>query len=385
VTPPHQRGGMMGIYALPVMGAPILGPTLGGYLVEYVDWRWVFYMNLPPGILAIVLGALLLRETPTRPGLRFDLLGFVLAATCTGSALLGATEATELGWSDAGVVAKLAISAVTLPLFIWWELRVREPLMNLRLFAIPAFSLGALVNFVATAAMFGALFLLPVFLQDVRGLGALESGLLLLPQALAMAVTLVLGGRLYDLLGPRPLVVPGLLLLGLATWMLSGLDVNTSDDEIRAILFLRGAAIGMTMMPAITAWLASVPARETQAASALNNVLRQVFGAFSTAIFATILDDRITFHYASLATFVTPSSPGVIGVLARAPQLALEHGLSLAQAKALLIGRIAAEVDLAASVRAFDDCFLIAAITCVLGAIPSWFIRRPSSGAAPRA
>src|SRR5581483_10475781 len=120
VAPPHERGRLMGIYALPVMVAPIAGPTLGGYLVEYVDWRWVFYLNVPFGALGVLMGLLLLHETPTRRDVPFDIPGFLLAATCFSAALLGATDAPDYGWGDARVIWKLALSALALPLFIVW-------------------------------------------------------------------------------------------------------------------------------------------------------------------------------------------------------------------------------------------------------------------------
>ncbi len=381
VTPPNQRGKVMGLYALPVMVAPILGPTLGGYLVEYVDWRWVFYLNVPAGALGLLLGLLLLRESPTTRGTPFDLVGFIVGAVCFGSALLGATDAPDKGWDDTGVVLKLALAAVTLPIFIGWELRTSHPLLNLRLFAIPAFALGALVNLVATAALFGAIFLLPLFLQNLRGLGAMETGLLLFPQALAMAVSVSLGGRLYDRVGARPLIVAGLLVLGLATWLLSGLDLTTPDSTIRQVLLLRGAAIGLVMMPAMTTWLAAAPASQTSAASSIQNVCRQLFGAFSTAGFSTLLQSRITFHYATLAMFVTPDSPAVLRALGQAQQLALSRGMPLEQARQLVLAQLTGYVQLAASVRGFDDCFIAAAAACLVGVLPALLLRRPAAAA----
>src|SRR4029078_13140509 len=137
---------------------PILGPTLGGYLTEYVSWRWVFYLNVPAGALALLLGSALLRETPRRVGLRFDLHGFVLAALSTAPVLLAFEDAPSKGFGDVGVIVKFLVAVVSLPVFVWWELRAREPLLNLRLFAISAFSMGAFVNFVTSTALFGAIF-----------------------------------------------------------------------------------------------------------------------------------------------------------------------------------------------------------------------------------
>jgi EmrB/QacA subfamily drug resistance transporter len=384
VTPPEQRGAVLGVYTLPVMVGPVLGPTLGGYLVEYVDWRWVFFLNLPVGILVVLLGLLLLRETPISRGIPFDRLGFVLAAVFSGAALLALADAEREGWTDPGIVLKFLLAAVALPLFIWWQLRARHPLLNLRLFAIPAFALGAVVNFVASAALFGALFLLPVFLQNLRGMGAMETGLLLLPQAVASGISVPLSGRLYDRLGPRPLILTGLPILALATWWLARLDITTPDSTIRLILLLRGASMGMVMMPAITAWMAAAPPSQMPAASALSNVMRQLFGAFATAIFASVLNARIGYHTATLSMVVQPDLPGVARALGLGQQVALAHGLSLAEAKVLVVAQLAGHVRLAAAVRGFDDCFLVAAVVCLAGVVPALFVRgAPRGGARP--
>jgi EmrB/QacA subfamily drug resistance transporter len=381
VTPPEQRGTVMSKYAMPVMLGPLLGPSLGGFLVEYVDWRWVFYLNVPPGALGLALASMLLRETPTVRGVRFDALGFVLAACCSAGALLGLSDVPDKGWGDPLVIGELVLAAVTLPVFVWWQLRNPQPLLNLRLFAIPAFSVGAAVNFVTAAALFGGIFLLPLFLQNVRGLGAMETGLLLFPQSLASFVSIQMSGRLYDRIGPRPLVLSGLCLLALATWLLSRLDVETPDTYIRLVLVLRGVAMGLTMMPSMTAWLAAAPVQQAPAATALNNVLRQLFGAFGTAMYATLLQQRINFHYATLAMFVTPDAPAVAALLAEAQRLALAQGLSLAQAKAMMLAQLAGQVRRAAAVQGFDDAFLIGAVACIIGLLPAVFMRK---GAARR-
>jgi EmrB/QacA subfamily drug resistance transporter len=385
VTPPDRRGSVMAVYALPVMVAPILGPTVGGYLTEFVSWRWVFYLNVPAGALALLLGTALLRETPTRRGLSFDFPGFVLAALCTAPALLAFEDAPSKGFSDPAVMFKLGLSIVSLPIFVWWELRAREPLLNLRLFKIPAFAMGAIVNFVTSTALFGAIFLLPVFLQNLRGLGAMETGLLLFPQALASAVSVIVGGKLYDKVGARPLVVFGFILLGFATWLLSSIDVTTPDSTIRWILILRGLSMGFAMMPAMTAWMAAAPPQESQSASAIQNVLRQVYGAFGTAIFATLLQSRIKFHATTLSMFVTPDMPAVARLLGQTQQFALSHGLSDVQGHAIAISQLYGQVQRSAAVRSFDDCFLLAALACFIGIVPALFLkaaRIPARGAA---
>jgi EmrB/QacA subfamily drug resistance transporter len=376
VTPPEERGTVMSKYAMPVMLGPLLGPTLGGFLVEYVDWRWVFLLNLPPGLIGLAVGSMLLRETPTVRGVRFDLFGFVLAASCSAGALLGLSDVPEKGWDDPTVVALLTLAAVTLPIFVWWQLTTKHPLLNLRLFAIPAFSVGAVVNFVTAAALFGGIFLLPLFLQNVRGLGAMETGMLLLPQSIASFIAIQASGRLYDRVGPRPLVLLGLVLLAIATGLFSKLDVDTPNVIIQSVLVVRGVAMGLTMMPSMTAWLAAAPVSQAPSATALNNVLRQLFAAFGTAMYATLLQQRIGFHYETMAMALLPDAPAVMALLAQLQHYALSHGLSLAQAKALMIGQLVAQVRRAAAVQGFNDAFLLGSIACVVGLIPAFFLKK---------
>src|SRR3954464_6202644 len=247
VAPPSQRGTMMGIFGLPLLIAPMVGPTLGGYLVEYVDWRPIFTLNVPVGVLAAVAAMFILRETPKREGTRFDWAGFLLSATSFSTAMLAMEQAPRDGWDSPYVMILLLISATTFPCWIVVELSQEQPLLDLTILRHRTYAVAMMVNFVATTAMFSSMFLLPIFLQNVRGLGAMEAGMLLLPQALAAALMMQISGRLLDRFGPKLVVLPGLMLLAFATWRFSGLDLNTSDFSIRVTLFMRGLAMGMVM------------------------------------------------------------------------------------------------------------------------------------------
>jgi DHA2 family multidrug resistance protein len=385
VAPPEQRGKLLGVYGLTLTLGPVLGPTLGGYLTEFVHWSWVFSVNLPIGVIGVLLGMVLLRETPKQRGLSFDAVGFGLVALCTSTALLAATNAPKIdyfGWTDPRVLRLLAVSAITLPLFIWWELRTPRPILDLRLFAVFGYSLNAVVNTALTFALYGALFLLPVFLQDpnLRNLGAWPAGLLLFWQGLGLAPMTVIGGRLYDRVGPRLLIIAGLAAIALANWELTRLDVGTPDTTLQWILVLRGAGIGLAFITSITAWLGSVPAERTASASTLANALRNVVGAYSTAIINFVLQRRTEFHYAGLAMFVRLDVPGVAQALQQAQQAALAQGQSLAQAQASIVAQLASLTQVAAMIQAYDDCFYILLIVSVLAMIPALFIRKGAGG-----
>jgi EmrB/QacA subfamily drug resistance transporter len=370
VAPPSQRGTMMGIFGLPLLIAPMVGPTLGGYLVEYVDWRPIFTLNVPVGVLAAIAAWFILRETPTREGTRFDWAGFILSATSFSTAMLA------LEWDAPHVMILLLIAATTFPCWIVVELAQEQPLLDLTILRHRTYAVAMMVNFVATTAMFSSMFLLPLFLQNVRGLGAMEAGLLLLPQALAAAIMMQISGRLLDRFGPKLVVIPGLLILAFATWRLSGLDLNTSDTTIRTTLFIRGLAMGMVMMPVTATSMDAIPRHLIPRATALQNVLRQLFAAFGTGMFATILTFREQLHQSSLLQDVTPMNVAAVRILTATQTTMLERGLSEAAAYASGLNVLMTRVTQTAKVQSFDDCFFIATMIALAGLLPALLLKR---------
>jgi len=378
-VPLEKRGLVSGVFGLPLLFAPVFGPTLGGYIVEYINWRFIFTLNLPIGALGLFLGWILLRETERVPDLGFDLRGFFLAGSGFGATFYGLSQAPDWGWGAEQTVALLAGGGVLLALWIVVELTESQPLVELRVFKNGTYALATSINFIVTLGMFSSMLLLPLFLQNFRGLGAMETGLLMFPQALASGLVMPISGQLFDKIGPRPLIVSGLLLLAYATWKLSGLDLATSDAAIREILIMRGIAMGLITMPAMTVAMNTLPPGLIARGSSLTNVLRQLFGAFGTAIFVTLLQTRQTYHQAMLSQAVTPDLPGVRQTLAGVQQYLVAHGATLAQAKAAGVMALYQQMAMRAAILSFEDCFIIAAAICLFGIAPAVFLR--SSGA----
>ena len=377
VVPMDKRGTVMGVFGLPMLLGPVLGPTLGGYLVEYVDWRFIFTLNIPIGALGLLLGTTLLRETETRSDLRLDLRGFIFSAVGFSALLYALSEAPTDGWGAPYIVALLTMGSLSLLAWLWTELSVENPLVELRVFRSATYSLATFVNFILTMGMFSSMFLLPLFLQNFRGLGAMESGILLLPQALASTVTMPLSGKLFDKIGPRPVVITGLLLMAYSTWELSFIDLSTSNGDLTRILIERGFAMGLTMMPVMTVAMNSVPPSLIARSSSLTNVLRQVFASFGTAIFATLLQTRQTFHQAVLSQTVTPDRLGVQATILQVQQALVQHGLNAVQAKGVAVLALYREVVTNAAVMSFQDCFFIAAAVCLAATLPALLLRNP--------
>jgi DHA2 family multidrug resistance protein len=375
---PSERNAVMGIYGLPIIFAPVLGPTIGGYLVEYVDWRAIFTLNVPIGIVGIVLGLLFLRESELNPGLRFDVRGFFLSAIAFSALLLALSDANTDGWTSPTILIRFGIGIVSLIAWILVELTDPEPLLELRLFKDRVFTMAMIVSFILVLGLFGGQLLVPLFLQSFRGLGAAETGMITMFQALPMLVMMPLIGRNMDRIGMRRVLFVGLPLVAITTWLFASLDLTTSDNALRLLLALRGAAMGLVMMPAFTAAMNAAPMHLMSRASSLTNVSRQIFGSFGTAIFVYILSSRTDYHTAMLRQTVTPENLPLQQMLANTQQMLVAHGASLAQAQAAAMAMLGRFLGLSAATMAFDDVFRVAAVITLFALIPAAFLGTPT-------
>lgn len=293
--PPEDRGKAMGVFGIALVAAPALGPILGGWLVDLGHWRWIFYINVPIALLGTLLGSLWLPASAGSRTARFDPLGLLFSSIGFGSLLYAASQASSLGWTAPEVVRFFLIGAAALLVFALVELFVvKEPLLDLRLFGSGAFLISTLTGWVSVLALFGAEFLMPLYLQVLRGRTALEAGVLLLPLALASAVATPISGRLFDRIGARPLAVVGFGLLAINTWQFSHLTPETPISTIQWLLALRGLALGLTVQITMLVSLSVVPLSRTARASSLVNATRQVVQSLGVALLATILASAIS-------------------------------------------------------------------------------------------
>ncbi|MEK7215299.1 MAG: DHA2 family efflux MFS transporter permease subunit [Chloroflexota bacterium] len=369
IVTPLERPRFMAMLGLPALVGPLLGPTIGGYLVEYASWRAMFTINLPIGLAGLTLAWLLLKEVAPRRGARLDLPGFLLSAIAFPSLMLGFTLGSSDGWTALETEICLVVGASCLIGWIVVELVQREPMLDLRLFVHPTFRVSVILTFVMMLSLFGTQFLLPLFLQTVQGLGPLESGLILVPQGIASFASLTLSGRLYNRVGPRVLVIGGLAVMAVATWQLGHLGVGTSHAFISFLAMLRGFAIGCCFMPNQTAAFNTVPREKIARAPALYNGLQRLFSSFSTAFLATILNSRTIFHYNVIATAMTPDRPAVQELAARVRMaLALNGPPSRADQARVTAAMVRLSVRQSAAVMAFNDAFLTLTGACAVAA-----------------
>jgi DHA2 family multidrug resistance protein len=379
---PEERGTALGIYGIPLMLAPAFGPTLGGYLVQFVEWRFIFYINVPIGILAVLTASRVLHEAATRRDQKLDLWGIALVGLGSAALLLGIDNGPSDGWNSPAVILEIVLGVVALVAFVVVELSIEQPLLQLRLLKSATFSMALGITLIVQIGLFGATFLLPLFLQNLRGLGAMETGLLLIPQAITVAVIMPISGQLFDRFGPRVLLVPGMALLAYATYRFHTLSLETSNGEIIVDLMIRGVGMGMAMMPATTAAMNAVPRPLLPRATALTNAMQRIAGSFGTAIMATILTVRQTYQFAETAQTVTPTNPMVQSVLGEIHGWAALQHFSAATTSQLGFLMLYQEVSMTAAVKSFDDTFLVAAAICVPAALIALFITNPAKKAA---
>jgi EmrB/QacA subfamily drug resistance transporter len=289
IVPRDRLGAAMGLYGLGVVFAPAVGPTLGGYLVEYISWRLIFFINVPVGILGAIAAALVLPMFPRRSWRRFDVLGFLTIAGGLFALLLAVTKGEDWGWSSYRVLSLLSFSVLSLALFVVIELEVDDPLLDVRVFRYRAFSQSVALFSMLVVVMFGALYYIPQFLQVAQGWGALDSGLTLLPQALVMAVLMPTVGRIYDRFGPRWPVFIGMIIVALGSYLLHTITIDTTRTHVMWLLAVQAVGIGLSMMPIMTGGIAVIPLSLSNTASAYNNVVRNVAGALGVAMFTAIL------------------------------------------------------------------------------------------------
>ena len=293
--PPKEQGTALGFFGIAIVVAPALGPLLGGWLVDLNLWRLIFFINVPIGIVGVFLGSRFLLDYRTGTKPLFDPLGLLTAIVGFGAVLYAATVAETNGWTGPLTLTLFAVGAAALIVHAIIELRfAKDPLMNLRIFSNRTFLNAALVGYVATLALFGAEFLMPLYLQAFRGRTALEAGLILLAVAATSAFTTPLAGRLFDKIGPRMIMVTGFILLCINTWQLAQLQAATPISYIVFLLALRGLAIGLTLQTSYVTAMSSVPLDLLPRGSSLLNSTRFVVQAVSVAALATVLVSFVT-------------------------------------------------------------------------------------------
>jgi len=302
VTRPDERGRIMAVLGVPMMLGPILGPLLGGWLVQDFTWRLIFYINVPIGIVAVIAQTIVLHhgrdETVSQNPL--DVFGLVLVVPAVVGIVYGLSQPDTYGWGSWQTLLPLIGGCVLLIGFVLFELRQRYPLLDIKVFKDWAFAAAMGVMVLVAISLFGAIFMFPLFLQQIQGYGTLESGFLLAFTGVAAAATMPISGRLVDKIGARKVVPFGVIVLTAASIWTTTLSYDTGKGVLILMMLARGVGMGFTMMPAMSSAYVTVAPRLIPGATAITNTLQRVGSAFGVAIFATILTDRIRANIPSI-------------------------------------------------------------------------------------
>jgi len=371
MVPREKIGLAMGLYGLGIIFAPGIGPTLGGYLVEYVDWRLIFYINVPIGIIGAIAAMVVLPNFPRVAGRSFDMPGFLCIAVSLFALLLACEEGTSWGWTSYTVLILIAVGVNALALFVVIELQVKEPLLDVRVFRHWAFVNSLILISIISVGLFAVLFYIPNFVQQGQSLTPMNSGLVLLPQALVMMVVVPMAGQIYDRVGARLPAVIGLAITAGGTFLLAKINIDMTRPELVVWLMIRAGGMGLAMMPIMTGGLSVLPAHLTSAGSAFNTLFQKVSSSLGLALFSAISTVQQAQFMADRSGLLQSQGPGVDPRIVAMQQQGETGLLSLWQT-------LQTEVE----AQAYSNIFLLVSIMTIGGAILGFFLRsvRSSSG-----
>lgn len=384
--PPKEQGMAMAMFAMVIMIGPAVGPTLGGWLVDNYSWPWIFYINLPIGVVGIfmtwryviepqdVLVANRKRAEVQRKNL--DIAGIVLMCIGVSTLQYVLEEGQKNDWFESRTIVVLSfVAAITLVAFVIRELTATAPVVNLRLFRDRTYTAATLIAGVMFGMLMGSMFLLPVFTQEMMRFDATQSGLVLMPRTLAMMLLVPFVGRIYNRVPPAIVVGVGVLLFALGSYQLSHITLQSSSKDIVMPLIVTGFGFACLFVPLTTAALTSIPRPQLTDAAGLNSFVRQIGGSFGLTLFATMLSRYTTRASASVSWHVTDLRPEVATRMTMMAHGLAARGMGPVEAKAAALKAMAGSVVGQGAVLAFEKTFLLQGIGFLL-VLPLLFFLR---------
>lgn len=344
VYPPEKRGSAMGTAGIVIGLAPAIGPTLSGWIIDNYSWRALFLFILPINILVIIVSLFTLRKVLPTSKQPIDWWSVLISTIGFGSMLYGFSSVGNSGWGDPIVLTTLVIGLIFIGLFVWRQLHMDQPLLELRVFKIPAFTLSAILTALAYMAMMGVEMILPMYIQTVLGRSAMDSGLILLPGAIMMGIMSPITGRIFDHIGARRLAMTGMLLLTLGTAFFLSISATTPILWIIVVYAIRMFGLTMVTMPVTTTGINALPFRLISHGTAANNTLRQVAASMGTAVLISV--------YSSVAKWQMPAHH----LLTQAPLKYKQAGIT-------------------ATLTGYHMAFVVSLIFCAIGFGLTYFLK----------
>ncbi|MFB5282901.1 DHA2 family efflux MFS transporter permease subunit [Peribacillus sp. Hz7] len=290
IFPIHKRGSIMGLIGLVIMFAPAIGPTISGLVIANLSWHWIFWLALPFFALSLICGILFMENVSTITKPKIDIVSIILSTFGFGGVVYGFSVSGEgEGWGSSKVIIALLVGIIALILFTIRQLSMQQPMMNLRAFKFPMFTLGVILLFIGMMTILSSMIMLPLYLQSGLALSAFAAGLVLLPGGILNGFMSPVMGRLFDKYGPRWLVIPGMVIVTIVLWLFSSVSMDTAITFVVALHIFLMIGVSMIMMPAQTNGLNQLPPQFYPDGTAIMNTLQQVAGAIGTAVAITIM------------------------------------------------------------------------------------------------
>lgn len=348
--PIEIRGRVMGLMGLVMFFAPAIGPTLSGWILQHYNWEMLFHLISPIGVCIFIFAFFMLRDKKEAAHVPLDILSIILSSLGFGGILYGFSSAGSMGWGNWQVITTLVVGFTALLIFILRQIRIDHPLLEFRVFRYPMFSLSMLINAIFAIVLFSGMILFPMYVQNIRGVSPLDSGLLMLPGALIMGLMSPIIGRLFDKIGAKILAIPGLLITVVTTYLFSQLNLEMSYTTLVILFTIRMFGISMVIMPVMTNGMNALPKRLSPHATAINNTTQQVAGAIGSALLVSVM--TITTE-SKLAELIKQSGNAMLD----------EHNMQQLTAQA--------------AVHGVNTAFFIATLLCAVALFLAIFIKKP--------
>ena len=372
VFPKEEAGLAMGIYGLGASFAPALGPTIGGFITEHLNWRWIFYVNLPVGAVGLAMALALLREVKPEDekSWPFDWPGFVLLAVALGSLITLLSKGQEKGWLQSDMILALIVLFVfSGASFLAWEKRRNYPVIDISLFRDRTFAISVASLALFSLTLYGIYFLLPLYMERLRGYPTLISGLILFPGSVAMGIALIVGGILTDRADIRLMGIVCMIAFAAASFFFGTLDLYTPKFTLVYMFALWGMAAGPLFPILTTGGLSRLPEASINMGSAIQNVSRLVAGSIGTALATTVLERRMAHFQETFSAATTPANQDLMWALEQAKRYFAGKGYPPADAATLAKALFAGLIKAKAGFVAFQAAFKIMALLA-LAALP---------------
>ena len=381
--PPAKRGMAFAVYGIAVVTAPAIGPTLGGWITDNFTWRWIFFINIPVGILSLLLTSRLIQDPPyfRRRKLsetRIDYVGLGFVALGLGALQIVLDKGQRDDWFESHFILVLTvISAASLIFVVLWEWRQKDPIIDLHLYRDRTFGVSSLLMFMLGFALLGSTLLLPLFMQTLLGYTAQQAGLALMPGGFTIMLLLPLVGFLLSRYTPRWLLLFGLVVLSMSLFHMTNFDLQIDFRTAATARVFQAAGMAFLFVPINTAAYAFLPRDKNNAASGLMNLARNIGGSVGISFVTTMLDRRTQFHLNALATHLSPSNPAFQSMLRGASQAMRAHGASVTGATQQAYALIQGVVQRQATMLAYIDCFWLLGVA-ILAMVPMVFLMKKS-------